>query len=83
MFFLFGFRTKTKPLAQTERACSKCGRPTMHVIAETKKWFTLFFIPVIPLGGNILARCGVCGLATKCTSEVKDQIPNKAMAAKA
>jgi hypothetical protein len=83
MFFLFGFRTKAKPVLQIERPCSKCARSTMHGVVETKKWFTLFFIPVIPLGGNLFARCGVCGLTSKCTSEMKDQVATIAMAAKA
>jgi zinc-ribbon family len=83
MFFLFGMRTKAKAIAQQERACTKCVRPTMHALVETKKWFTLFFIPVIPLGGSLFARCGVCGLSTKCASDAKDQISANAMAAKA
>ena len=83
MFFLIGIRTNAKATAQQERACTKCVRPTMHALVQTKKWFTLFFIPVIPVGGNFFARCGVCGLTTKCTSEIKDQASIKAMAAKA
>jgi len=83
MLFLIGIRTKAKAIAQQERACTKCVRPTMHAIVETKKWFTLFFIPVIPLGGNFFTRCGVCGLNTKRTTELKDQVAIKAMAAKA
>ncbi len=83
MFFLVGVRTKAKGIAQQERPCTKCVRPTMHAIVETKKYFTFFFIPVIPLGGNFFARCGVCGLTTKCTSDIKHQIAIKAMAAKA
>ena len=83
MFFLIGMRTKAKAIAQQERACTKCVRPTIHAIVETKKYFTFFFVPIIPLGGNFFARCGVCGLTTKCTSEIKDQIALKAMAAKA
>jgi hypothetical protein len=83
MFFLFGIRTKAKAIAQQERVCTKCARPTMHAIVETKKWFTLFFVPVIPLGGNFFARCGVSGLNTKRTAELKDQFAMKAMAAKA
>jgi hypothetical protein len=83
MFFLIGIRTKAKAIAQQERACTKCLRPTMQAIVQTKKWFTLFFVPVIPLGGNFFARCGVCGLNAKCTSELKDQLAIKAMAAKA
>lgn len=83
MFFLFGMRTKANPVGQVEHSCSKCSRPTMHAIVETKRFFTLFFIPVIPLGGNQFARCGVCGLTKKCTPEMKAQTQMKAMAAKA
>ena len=81
MFFLMGIRTKAKAIAQQERACIKCVRPTMHAIVQTKKWFTLFFIPVIPLGGNLFAHCGVCGLNTKCTAELQNQPAIKAAAA--
>jgi hypothetical protein len=83
MIFLFGVRTKAKPITQQERACTKCVRPTMHAIVETRKWFTLFFIPVIPFSRNIYSRCGVCGLTSKCTAELKDQVSTMAMAAKA
>ena len=83
MFFLFGVRTKAKPIGQVENSCSQCGRPTMQAIVETQRWFTLFFIPVIPLGGNQSARCGVCGLTKKCSPELKSQVKALAMAAKA
>lgn len=83
MIFLFGVRTKAKPICQQERACTKCVRPTMHAIVETRKWFTVFFIPVIPFSHNIYARCGVCGLTSKCTEELKNQVATMALAAKA
>jgi hypothetical protein len=82
MFFFFGWRTNAKSLGQVERACVKCARPTMHNAIEYKKWFTLFFIPVIPLGTNYVNRCGACGLSTKASSP-QDQFANKALAAKA
>jgi hypothetical protein len=53
------------------------------VAVETHRWFTLFFIPVIPLGGNHFTKCGVCGLTSKCPRELKDQLSTMAMAAKA
>lgn len=83
MFFLFGVRSKAKGIGQVENHCTKCNRPTMHAIVETKKFFTLFFIPVIPLGGNSFAKCGVCGLTKKWSQELKGQVQSKAMAAKA
>jgi hypothetical protein len=36
---------------------------------------------VIPLGGNFLIRCNLCGLTLKCSPELKDQITAKAMVA--
>jgi len=83
MFFLFGMRTKAKSIGQIERACSKCARPTMHNAIESRRWFTLFFIPVIPLGGNFVVRCGVCGLTSKGSPELKNQMETKALAAHA
>jgi len=83
MFFLFGMRTKAKSIGQIERACSKCARPTMHNAIESRRWFTLFFIPVIPLGGNFVVRCGVCGLTSKGSPELKNQMEIKALAAHA
>jgi len=81
MFFLFGVRTKNTPIRQIYYPCSKCSRQTMFTAMETKHWFTLFFIPVIPLGGNHLIRCNLCGLALKCSPELKAQIESKAMGA--
>jgi hypothetical protein len=83
MLFLFGIRTKAKSIGQVERSCSKCAKLTMHNAIESRRWFTLFFIPVVPLGGNYAVRCGVCGLATKSSNALKNQASSRAMAARA
>jgi zinc-ribbon family len=81
MFFLLGTRTKAKPLGQLERPCTKCGRNTMQTAVGTKRWFTLFFIPVIPLGTSQVVRCNLCGLTLKAPPELSTQLSSKAMAA--
>jgi hypothetical protein len=81
MFFLFGMRTKSTPIKQIQYPCPKCAHTTMFTAMESKRWFTLFFIPVIPLGGRFLIRCNFCGLILKCSQELKEQITAKAMAA--
>ena len=81
MFFLFGMRAKTKPIKQIQYPCSKCNRSTVFTAMESKRWFTLFFIPVIPLGGNFLIRCNLCGLTLKCSPELRAQITAQTMAA--
>ena len=83
MFFLLGTRSKAKALGQVERACTKCGKHTMQTAIESKRWFTLFFIPVISLGTNHVVRCNLCGLTMKTTPDIQTQLASKAMAARA
>jgi hypothetical protein len=81
MFFLMGTRTKAKAIGQVERPCTKCGKHTVQTAVETKRWFTLFFIPVIPLGGNHVVRCNLCGMTLKASPELQAQLASKTMAA--
>ena len=81
MFFLFGTRRKAKVLGQMERRCSKCTKPTMHSAIESRQWFTLFFIPVIPLASNYAVCCNLCGLTQKASPELKEQLSAKAASA--
>lgn len=84
MFFLIGVRSKAKAIGQVQHGCTKCARATVHTAVEVRKWLTVFFIPVVPLGGdNYVVRCNLCGLTTKGSSELKSQLKLNAMAAKA
>ena len=81
MLFLFGVRTRSKGLAQVEQPCAKCSKPTIHTGVETKRWFTLFFVPVIPLGTSHLLRCNFCGLKQKCAPEQAARLTARSLAA--
>jgi hypothetical protein len=84
MFFLIGVRTKAKAIAQVERPCTKCGRSTVQTAVESSRWLTIFFIPMIPLGGKTrLVRCNLCGLTLRAAGELDAQLAQKALAAKA
>src|ERR1700749_2407200 len=39
MLFLFGVRTKSKPIQQIRYPCSKCSRATVFTAMESKRWF--------------------------------------------
>jgi len=59
----YGFVTSSKNQGQYPRHCASCGKPTFHTCARRKGWFTLFFVPLIPLGrGYSVAKCNLCGL---------------------
>ena len=84
MLFLFGMRSKAKVIGQVERSCSKCSKATVQSAIETQRWFTVFFVPVIPIGCSFAIRCNLCGLTVKGSAEVKKQLSApKAMAARA
>lgn len=56
----------TKDLARRNRPadypCPACGAPGALDICERRRWFTLFFVPVVPLGApQPYLECRSCG----------------------
>jgi hypothetical protein len=73
MIILFGFRRRATRLATIFVMCAYCHTPAAHVLTRTRRYFTLFFIPVIPLGTKYITTCTMCGHATQITKEGADQ----------
>ncbi len=62
---VYGFVTSSRHCGQHLRSCSNCGRETFHALERRREWFTLFFLPVVPLSrGQGLTRCNLCGQET-------------------
>lgn len=62
MFVLFGLKTRQKAVDRGRFHCPNEGatRPYQHV--QARRWFTLFFLPVLPLDRQGEAvRCQSCG----------------------
>ena len=64
MFLIFGWRTIAQTISSGEFSCPGCGQDQLYETKSYRRWFTLFFIPVIPL--NDLGEAVVC---TACESE--------------
>jgi len=73
MIILFGFRRKSLRLATIFVMCAHCHTPAAHALTRTRRFFTLFFIPVIPLGTKYFTTCTMCGAVTRITKEGADQ----------
>ena len=59
---IWGFRSRGKVLGQRTLNCPNCHRDAMTGAAESRRWFTLFFIPIFPVGAKkTVAQCGLCG----------------------
>lgn len=59
---IWGLRNRGNALGQIQLTCPNCHRAAMTSLAQTRRWFTLFFIPLFPIGAKqSIAVCGLCG----------------------
>jgi len=58
---IFGTRSTNRVLGQKEYVCSRCRRQGYHAIVRSQRWFTLYFIPLIPMSKTTTSRCNLCG----------------------
>ena len=72
MIIIFGFRRMLARLGTVFVMCGSCSTPAAHALVRTRRWFTLFFIPVIPLGTKYFTTCALCGRGTQITKEGAD-----------
>jgi zinc ribbon protein len=47
---IFGRRTMSKIVQRGAFNCPRCGPGRQFAHKQVKRWFTLYFIPVIPMG---------------------------------
>jgi hypothetical protein len=80
LFFLWGFRSMTRTLAMATFPCRTTNQPAAHRLSRVTRWFTVFFIPVIPLGRRHLLTCSACGQSYKVTKEEAAEIVARAEA---
>jgi hypothetical protein len=65
MLIIFGVRSFAKTLAMLTLVCRRCHNPAAHRLVKRSRWFTLFFIPLVPLGITRHTVCAFCGVAQK------------------
>jgi hypothetical protein len=65
MFLIFGIKRIRRRLATVLAMCGRCSTPAVQVVVRVGTWFSLFFIPVIPLGTKYISTCTLCGESVK------------------
>lgn len=71
---LFGYKQTVKELARVQGQCPSCHMQSWLVGFRVLSWFTLFFIPVLPLWISRKMQCGTCGVTQKISKEQADQM---------
>jgi ribosomal protein L37E len=69
---IIGSRANNKVMGQQQYPCSRCGQNSYHTIVRSRRWFTLFFLPVIPINKSTTSRCNLCGYQTAIDNEQAD-----------
>lgn len=72
MIFIIGFRRRATRLATIFVMCVYCHTPAAHALTRVRRYFTLFFIPVVPVGTKYVTTCTMCGRGTQITQEAAD-----------
>ena len=80
MLILFGTRSSVRVLAMVTFLCGTTNQGAAHRLVQVTRWFTLFFIPVFPIGRRYVLTCIACGQASKLTKEQADEIVARAEA---
>ena len=78
MFILFGTRDKDKILSERENAelCMNCQQTVKHISVRERKYFTLFFIPVLTIHTRYVAKCPACNYSRKIKKAVAKNFSN-------
>jgi transcription elongation factor Elf1 len=71
---IWGTRWSAITLGQLAYTCSRCGKTTVHSAIIRKGKFTLFFIPIFPIGKQYLIACNLCGLRLKAVDNLRTQL---------
>lgn len=62
MILFFGTRTRCRVLGTGAFHCPYCLEPRAYELTESRTWFHLFWIPIVPLGSaQESVRCTACG----------------------
>ena len=58
---IFGLSAKQVLLATLFYVCEVCGNQAAHQLVRRTNRFTLFFIPLFPVGSRYIDTCAYCG----------------------
>jgi hypothetical protein len=70
MFILFGWRKMQKLYGKVfTQSCGHCSNESDWYLAAITTWFTLFFIPIIPMSTERYLICSICKDEKELTKE--------------
>ena len=69
MLIIWGFRSRVQQLWAGRVRCPGCGETALMRLIQRRRWFTFFFIPVIPFSTCVFATHACCGAGGELTKQ--------------
>jgi hypothetical protein len=79
---IWGFRSRAKNMVILQLACRN-GHVAAHRIVKVTRWFTLFFIPLIPIRRRYISVCAGCGAQLQIPKDAAEEMIARATGAPA
>jgi hypothetical protein len=73
VLIIFGLRRRGYRMANVFAMCGICHTPAAQAVVRIKTFFTLFFIPLIPVGTKYRSTCTLCGGTIELSKDQADQ----------
>jgi hypothetical protein len=73
VLIIFGLRRRGWRMANVFAMCGICHTPAAQAVVRIKTFFTLFFIPLIPVGTKYRSTCTMCGGTIELSKDQADQ----------
>ena len=71
---IFGFRVSEALVTTLGYVCENCGQQAAHHLSKRVRKFTLFFIPVLPVGTKYYDTCTYCGRTIQVPKEQAESV---------
>jgi hypothetical protein len=73
VLIIFGRRRRGYRMAHVLAMCGRCHSPATQAVVRIKTFFTLFFVPLIPLGTKYRSTCTNCSATIELSRDQADQ----------
>jgi zinc-ribbon family len=74
LIFIFGIKRRVLRLGAVLALCSQCRTPAAQVVNRVRTFFSLFFIPIVPIATKYRTTCTMCGVTTTVSREVAERL---------
>jgi len=71
---IYGSRSLNRAMGQMQNVCPQCKKEGFQTVARSRRWFTLYFIPVFPFSKKTIVHCNLCGFQYTMDNEQADSL---------